>query len=380
MSDKPRLILVQAAQALAGEQDLDEMLEVIAGAARQLVGARYAALGVIGQDDRLEQFVHLGMDADEIRAVGALPTGRGILGLLIRDPHVIRLENIAEHPASVGFPDHHPPMHSFIGAPVRMSGRVYGNLYLTEKEGGFTEEDESWLEIFAAQAGAAIENALLSHRLREVAVRSERDRISRDLHDGIIQSLFSIGMTLESAGSLVTTSPERTAERISMAVDSIDATIRELRNTIFDLRPHDSAALGIRDGLVELAREHEVNALVRPTLTLGKDLDAVVPAAVIPDVLQIVRESLMNVARHAGDATVAIEAQVRDGHLEVVVTDDGVGFTPTAPAVGRGLENINERAEVLDAALTIDSAPGDGTRLHLRVPLPDVPPLPEETS
>lgn len=365
----PRLIIASAAEALAGELNLDEVLETIVETARQLTGASYAALGVIGEGEFLERFVHVGLDDDAVERIGHLPTGKGVLGLLIRDPHLLRLDAIADHPASVGFPDGHPPMGSFLGAPVRMSGRVYGNLYLTEKAGGFTAEDEAWVTVLAAQAGAAVENALLSRRLENLAVQAERDRISRDLHDGIIQSLFSIGMNLESAVGMVATAPERAQQRISGAVDRIDDAIRDLRNTIFHLRPGSAAVLGLRQGIVELAREHEVNALARPQVEVDSTVDAVVPESAVADVLQVVREALANVARHAGPCTVAIRARLAAGHLHVEIEDDGVGFTPTTPAVGRGLENVHERAVVLDGDLVIDSAPGQGTRITLTVPL-----------
>ena len=369
MSDDPRQVLASAAEALAGELDLDELLAEIVDAARRLTGARYVALGVIGEGDELDRFIHTGLDDDTVAAIGELPRGRGVLGVLIRDPHVIRLDAISDHPASVGFPPHHPPMESFLGAPVRMSGQVYGNLYLSEKDGGFTEEDEAWIVVLAAQAGAAIESAVLSQKLRHLAVQAERDRISRDLHDGIIQSLFSIGMNLESATALVPTAPDRAQQRISGAVDRIDDAIRELRNTIFHLRPNTAAVLGLRQGIIELAREHEVNALTRPRLEVDGTIDTIVPIAAVPDVLQVVREALANVARHAGPCEVTVRAAATDGTLVVEVIDDGAGFVPSGPAVGRGLENVTERADVLGGTIDIDSAPGEGTRVTLTVPL-----------
>jgi signal transduction histidine kinase len=369
VTDDPRHVLARTAEALAGELDLDGVLEHIVEAARQLTGARYAALGVIGPDQALERFVHVGLDDDTVRAIGHLPRGHGVLGLLIREPAVIRLDRIGDHPASVGFPPHHPPMGAFLGAPIRMSGQVYGNLYLSEKDGGFTAEDEVWITVLAAQAGAAVENALLSDRLRELAVQAERDRISRDLHDGIIQSLFSIGMNLESATALVHTAPERAQQRISGAVDRIDDAIRDLRNTIFHLRPNSAAVLGLRSGIVELAREHEVNALIRPRVEVDAHLDAAVPETYVPDVLQVVREGLANVARHASASRVDVRARIADGHLVVELEDDGVGFVPATPSVGRGLENVQERATVLGGRVELDSEPDGGTRLVLTVPL-----------
>lgn len=364
------LALTEAAAALAGRLDLEEILRRIVVAAASLTGARYVALGVLGEDEHLSRFIHEGVDDQTADQIGHLPTGRGILGVLIRDPQLLRLHRLQDHPASVGFPEHHPPMENFLGAPIRSGGQVWGNLYLTEKPGGFTEADEVWIQLLAAQAGTAIENAELSRRLQEMAVQSERDRIGRDLHDGIIQNLFSIGMSLESAIGLLGSSPDRAAQRIESAVDGIDNAIRELRNTIFHLRPHNAASLGLRDGIIELAREHEVNALVRPRLELPHDLNMNVPSSATPDLLQIVREALSNVAKHARAGEVTIRART-DGPLVLEICDKGVGFEPGTPAVGRGLENIEERAAVLSASLEIDSAVNEGTTVRITMPEED---------
>jgi signal transduction histidine kinase len=242
-----------------------------------------------------------------VKAIGHLPKGKGLLGLLIRDPRLIRFDDLSQHPASYGFPPNHPLMSTFLGAPVRSGGRVFGNLYLTEKPGGFDEIDEQLLLVLAAQVGAAI--------------------------------------------------------------DAIDSTIRDLRNAIFHLRPHAAAALGLVRGLIELAREYEVNVLTRPTMDIPSDLDARVDAAVVPDILHIVREALSNVAKHAGSCAVTISAQVLHGQLELIVRNTGAGFDLGQVRTGRGLENIRERAQVLSADLQVETLPGAGTAICLRVPI-----------
>jgi signal transduction histidine kinase len=361
--------LVAAAGALAGELSLDTVLHTMVRTAARVTGARYAAIGVIGEAETISQFLTHGADDETVRAIGHYPTGKGLLGLLIRDPQVLRLDDLSRHTASAGFPPNHPPMTTFLGAPIRSRGRVWGNFYLTEKPGGFTEPDEQLLEVLAAQAGAAVENAELSQRLQSMAVQEERDRISRELHDGVIQSLFSIGMGLESARALLATDPRRVDDRLNAAVDGIDDAIRELRNYIFRLRPNQAASMGLARGLTELAREYEVNALVRPHLLVQQDLDARVPGGIVPDVLQIVRETLSNAAKHAGASAVRISASVEAAVLEVVVDDDGAGFLLAAAKVGRGLDNIRERAAALGGRLEIDSQPGEGTAVRLEVSL-----------
>jgi len=163
-------VLVDAGIALSSELSLDALLQQLVETAAQLTGARYAALGVIDQTGTgLERFLTTGIDAETHAAIGELPKGRGILGVLIREATPLRLEALGDDPRSVGFPSHHPPMQTFLGVPILLRGVAYGNLYLTEKEGGraFTDEDEELTQLLAAQAAVAIENT----RLYETSTR-----------------------------------------------------------------------------------------------------------------------------------------------------------------------------------------------------------------
>ncbi len=164
--------LLEAVVAIGAGLDLESTLRRIVETAVGLVDARYGALGVIGEDKQLAEFIPVGLTEDEIAAIDHWPEGRGLLGMLVRDPHALRLGNIASHPESSGFPAGHPPMTSFVGVPVRVRDEVFGNLYLTNKRGGgeFTEDDEAVLIALGAAAGVAIENA----RLYEAARRQQR--------------------------------------------------------------------------------------------------------------------------------------------------------------------------------------------------------------
>ena len=178
--------LLIANRSIIQELSLPAVLRRIVETAKDVAGARYAALGVIGADGLLEQFVHIGMDDDTVRAIGELPKGRGVLGALIEDPHPIRLTRIADDPRSSGFPDGHPPMTTFLGVPIRSRNAVFGNLYLANRVDGraFTDEDEELVQALAATAGIAIENARLyeESRLRQEWLRASGD-ISRRLLD-----------------------------------------------------------------------------------------------------------------------------------------------------------------------------------------------------
>ena len=155
--------LIDAGIALGSELSLDDLLQKLVETAAALTGARYAALGVIdGTGTELERFLTTGIDPETHAAIGELPRGRGILGVLITDAETLRLESITDDPRSVGFPPHHPPMRGFLGVPILLRGRAYGNLYLTEKaDGRFTAEDQELVETLASQAAVAIENARL---------------------------------------------------------------------------------------------------------------------------------------------------------------------------------------------------------------------------
>src|ERR1700728_2173634 len=193
--------VLEATFLLEGDLELPVLLRHVVQEARSIAGAQYGALGVLN-DDRtgLDQFVTVGLDPDEESRIGARPTGRGVLGLLISDPQPVRLAELGSHPDSFGFPPNHPPMTSFLGVPIKVRGEVYGNLYLTNKIGWseFTNDDEAVVEALALFAGIAIENARLHQRVAEVAVYEDRDRLARDLHDTVIQRLFAVGLSLQS--------------------------------------------------------------------------------------------------------------------------------------------------------------------------------------
>jgi signal transduction histidine kinase len=175
-------LLLEESLHLAGERSLDGVLQMIADRARSVIGARYCALGVVGTDGRtLDRFIVSGVTPEEAAALGARPRGHGILGLVIREARVIRLPDLGRHPDSYGFPPGHPVMRSFLGAPIRGRAAVFGNLYLTEKLDGaeFTAEDEHLIQLYAAQAAAAVENARLheeSARLLEEVQQLQRAR------------------------------------------------------------------------------------------------------------------------------------------------------------------------------------------------------------
>ena len=529
-------MLLEAGLTLASELSLPIVLQRIVDLAAQVTDAKYGALGVIGEGDRLVEFVTTGVSARQRQAIGHLPTGRGVLGLLIHDPHPVRIKNIADHPQSVGFPAHHPPMHSFLGAPVQAMGRVFGNIYLAEKRSGdeFSSEDEDALVVLATQAGAAIANATLYEEVRsreqwldalrditslvlageeevsllatiaehargvatadaatvvtlgdspgklvvaasvgprsaevrgqtlplegsisgavmqsgesmsfeDVSVDSrafqpivrlgrhgpavfvplrvpggatgtlmvtrlkgsppfderkvrlvetladqasvaieygraqgelqrlglmeERERIARELHDGIIQSLFAVGMGLQ--GTALMASSAETTKRIEGAVDELDRVIRDLRSYIFGLRPGILADRRLDQALGQLGLEVHARSNVSVEVTVDAGLAAALSGR-SADIVQLAREALSNVARHARATHARVELSHQGTDALLTVEDDGVGFDPNAVSVGSGMRNMRVRAAALGGRLGVSSRDGRGTTLRVRFPI-----------
>jgi signal transduction histidine kinase len=530
-------LLLDAVVTMAADLTLDELLGRIVEIAADLSGARYAALGVLDEEQagRLRLFLTRGMSEAEIKEVGDLPTGHGLLGLIIERPEPVRLHDIAAHPSSYGFPPKHPPMTSFLGVPLRIRDKVFGNLYLTEKEGGadFTEQDEQIVVALAAAAGVAVENARLheeahrreawlaataeitgllagsesttealqaiADRARELsgadvawvvagdenslavevvsgapadpsalaaldlhhslaqavaesgtsatvedlahdprvldlatvlgwpalgpavmvplrnrlgaigvlalawrpehqasysqldtalptrfaehaalalsvarsrrdeqrlALYQDRDRIARDLHDLVIQRLFAAGLSLQS-GVRHALPPEK-APLLDTVVDELDATIKDIRRTIFALGAMADAGANLQDEITRLVERAAGTLKFRPTLELRGPIRTLVPEHVAPELLAVLGELLSNAARHAAASKVDV-CIIAGEQLELTLADDGRGLPPGTTE--SGLANARTRAERLGGTFEVESAPGRGTRITWRVPL-----------
>jgi two-component system, NarL family, sensor histidine kinase DevS len=537
-SESRHRALVDAGIALTSELSLDGVLQTLVESAAALADARYAALGVVdASGKRLERFVTHGLTAGEVEAIGELPTGRGILGVLIRDPRALRLHDLGSDPRSVGFPANHPPMKTFLGVPIQLRNVAYGRLYLTEKAGGgdFTDDDEELVGLLAAQAAVAIENArlygqstawsrqleslneiavalagevelprqleLLTNRLRvlldarlvgvalarpdgtlrieaatdETAVglelaadtksaavlrrgRSERvdavsedpevdqaiagrlgarselivplqvgarplgvlvvvdregadpqfgdadlrlvetfapraavavdlsqrvardalqravsaqelerRRLARELHDETGQALTSMLLGLATVESAST--PDEAHQAVQSLRALVIDTLQEVRRLATELRPAALDDFGLGPALKRLAqsaREH-TGIDVQVETRLGSTR---LPPEVETAVYRIVQEAVTNVVKHAGARHVSIVLADRDGVLVGVIEDDGRGFETGRSTGGLGLTGMQERVELLDGRLVVESTPDEGTTLLLELPLP----------
>jgi signal transduction histidine kinase len=530
--------LVEAGILLSSELSLEAVLQRIIELAADITGARYGALGVLGPDGLISEFITYGITQEQREAIGRLPVGRGILGVLINDAIPLRLERISDDPRSVGFPANHPKMRAFLGAPVQARGKVFGNIYLTKEEGQgeFDEEDERAVVALATQAGVAIENAHLyeegrhreqrleavreigaailggrepdevlelvagraaelvgadvatvaipqddegtlvirvavgvhadelrgmefpragsvsgevvasgepavledasesdrayqpmiqtgeigpmmmvplsvrgsafgtltvgnliggrrfalddlalvetfaeqaavaieygraQHELKRLMVMEDRERIAKELHDGVIQSLFAVGMSLQATATL--SRDDEISQRIEGAVAEVDRVIRDLRNYIFGLRPGILADRQLDQALREMAGDSED----RTGVTTVVDVDPRVASELAGragDIIQLTREALSNIGRHAGARTCRVTLRRKDDRTAVLeIDDDGTGFDPEAAAgKGHGLRNLGERVASLGGVLEIQSSPGEGTTVKALIPL-----------
>ena len=358
-----------AVRGISGLLDVQQVLQLIVDRVRELVAAQYAALGIVDEAGLITQFVTSGITADEREAIGDLPRGHGLLGLIIRENRSYRIPDIGSHPESYGFPPNHPPMRSFLGAPATIRGKVVGRLYLTNKQDApeFSADDQALVEMFALHAAIAIDNARLYERVQHLAVVDERDRISRELHDSIIQSIYAVTLSLDDVPELAREAPAEAGERVDEAIDALHGVIRDIRNFIFGLRPLLLDSGGLLDGLRTLADELRRNTATEVEVE-GDEPDGL-PMEVVAELLAIAREALANVARHsgAGHAWLLLSAPDDDVRLEIV--DDGHGLDPNAAVVGHhGLANMRARAEALGGAFQVASKDGGGTRIIAVIP------------
>lgn len=363
--------LHEATLAIAELDDLHKLLQRIVDAARELVGVRYAALGVPNNDGYLDVFVHNGMDPEQVAAIPHFPKGLGLLGAIIREREPIRLTRISEDYRSVGFPPGHPPMDTFLGVPVMAGDEMLGNLYLTEKVDGteFSAADQEVVEFLAAHAAVAIQNARLYEQVSRLAIIEERTRIGMDLHDGIIQSIYAVGLTLEAARLALPTDPEEADALMKQVIEGLNDTIRDIRNFILDLRPHRFRG-DLEEGLGRLVREFQANAMIPVKLEASTGDMVTIPTGVARALFLTTQEALANIARHAHASQVVIQFARQDGRIEMTIEDDGQGFDLAARnySVGHGLSNMRARAEDLGGKFILHSEPGEGTRVHLVLP------------
>jgi signal transduction histidine kinase len=360
-----------AVLAVTAHLSVRDVLTTILSAARKLVGARYAALGVPDEDGGFAEFLADGLTDEEWDAIGPLPQQHGVLGLMLCDPNPVRLADIREHPHFGWWPRAHPNLTDFLGMPITDGDEIVGELFLANscEPDGFTAEDEELVRLLAAHAAIALVNARLYEHSRELSIVEERNRIARELHDAVSQKLFSLRLTADAALELLDRDPSRAkAELVTVRRLAAEAS-SELREIVVGHRPPDLAG----DGLDRALRK-QVELLDRvhaPVLRFaGCDCVPVLTEQGQEAVYRIAQEAMHNALRHADAGRIDVVLTAGDGFTVLRVTDDGVGFAPASTVAGRrlGLASMRERAQAVGGTLTVTSEPGGGTTVRLAVP------------
>jgi signal transduction histidine kinase len=391
--------LLFANLSLATELSIDRVLQKVTDVAVELIGCRYAALGVLGPDGRaLESFTTTGLSQEHREQIGAPPRGHGILGLVIRDAAVVRLPDLTKHPDSYGFPPHHPPMHSFLGVPIVGRRGVFGNLYMTEKLGGsvFTDEDEYIALMLAAQAAAAVENARLhgesARLLEEVqALQRARERFFAMVNHELRNAIAGVSGWAEM---LVRKKDPATVPRAAFEVlDSADQAAK-LINDLLDLSRLDEDRLRPNlqavdpSSVARRAISHVTPAATRRNIELRNELTAPLPTC-FTDAMrieQILGNVLNNAVRHAPEGSVVLLRGGAEGDQSLLfrVEDSGPGVAADdlerifdiyeteageeSRGVGLGLPLSRRLARLLGGDLFAESSEGGGGRFILRLP------------
>lgn len=361
-----------AVLAVASKRSVEQVLQQLVHSARELVDARYAALGIPDGSGGFRSFIVSGMSDELIAAMGPLPRTHGMLGAMLEGAAPFRTDDIHDDARFRGWwPRQHPDMRSFLGVPIVAAEEVIGSFYLTEKQTGpaFTDSDQALIELLGAHAAIAITNARLYERSRELSILSERNRLALELHDAVSQKLFSLVLSAEAASTLLDQDPHAARSQVARLGELSREALGELRSLILGLRPaqldRDGLPGALRKDIEMLERIHGVKVAFEVRGSAGEPADRDL------DVLRIAHEALNNALRHADATKVAVSLRLHDGRVELEVADDGSGFDPARAELRSkhlGLTSMEERARELGGRLQIRSAPGAGTIVALEVP------------
>jgi signal transduction histidine kinase len=346
----------------------EQALKRIAHASRSLVGAKYAAIGIPDGRGGLRYFHVSGLSDDEIALIEHPPVGEGLLGVIMNEREILRISPMLDDPRASGFPAGHPEMTSLLGVPVEVGEQLYGMLYLTDREDGepFSLEDQWLIETLAGYVALAIAGGELREKERRLTLLEERQRISMGLHDGVIQSLYAVGMRLE----LMRTTGKYDVTTIQQTIDGLNDVIEDIRSYILDLKSHTYSEKTIRESINDLVSRLYVPESLKIVID-APDRPPPFASDIFESVCMVAGEALSNAIRHAEASVINVSCWQTTDSMRIIIEDDGKGFDPDAQRDddGLGLRNIHERARLHNGAVTIASAPGKGTRLEIRVPL-----------
>ncbi len=366
--------LSAAVLAVAEHRSVRDVLQTIVGTARSLLDCEYAALGVPDDQGGFAEFVVDGISDEQWAAIGPLPRQHGLLGVMLSDPTPQRLRDLHADPRFRWWPAAHPNLGAFLGVPIMASltddDEILGAIFLANPTGRpeFSDDDERLLGVLAAHAAIALTNARLFERGRELTLVQERQRIARELHDAVAQTLFSLRLTAQAAAALVRRDPDRAIAELETVTTLATEATNELRQIVAELRPPDLSREGLAATL--RARVALLNRVHGASITYADEGCPKLAPKVEEAMLRVAEEALHNALQHAraGHVTVALRGDDRRSILEV--HDDGRGFDPgIANASHRlGLASMRERSHAVHGRISVESTPGQGTTIRMEVP------------
>jgi len=370
--------LHRAAMDICSELSLETVLQKVVDQACELLDARYGAVSIVDENHRIQEFVVSGISAEQRARIGSPPEGRGLLGVVLHQGRHLRLADLSQDPRSAGFPEHHPPMKSLLAVPILSNGPFRGNLYVAEKKSApeFTTHDEETLVRFATTVTIAIDNAYLHQRTRALAVSEERLRIAREMHDGMAQVLAYVNTKAQVVKEYLR---QDKPDAASLQLEQLAAAAREVytdaREGIAALRTQVSPERSFNQTLNDFVSRWQDHSGIQSELDTDGEVE--LPPMAELQLLRIIQESLSNVRKHSNANKARVKLQREEEQIEVLVEDDGQGFdlaSRSREGFPRfGLAIMRERAESIGASFEIQSAPEQGTRLRVRVPVRNEP-------
>lgn len=366
-----------AADILASSTGV-EALEHLADTACNIVGARYAAIGVANADGTaLDEFVVSGMTEEAKRLIPEKPKGIGVLGLLIHRQNPLRLDDIKSHAASVGFPPNHPPMTSFLGVPLCHGGICLGSLYLTDKQGGFSEQDEVLVDALRLQLCVGIRNLQMLRRQQALSQRlltaqeEERKATAADLHDSLTQLVFAARAHLDAYRARETVSPD---PDLDLATKYLRDAGIECRTLIKRMRVLELEDMGFVAAIGQLLDEEQARAGWDTTNFSTNVQDDDLHPMLAVSIYRLVQEALNNIRKHASATAVDVSVeQVCENDrtsVNLMVMDNGLGFDVNLVHQSFehiGLQNMRERTQLFGGSFRIESESGNGTTIRIRL-------------
>lgn len=360
--------IASAVMHAAEAQTLEQVLEQIAHVARDLIGTRYAALGIPSQTDTLLYFKFAGVSPEEASHMDHLPHGYGLLGAVMMERETLLVDHIHQDSRSIGFPAGHPVMDRFLGTPIQVGEQLFGMLYLCDRLDGapFNEQDQWLIETLAGYAALAIAGTRLREKHQRLTLLEERERISMELHDGVIQSLYAVGMHLE----LLRTGDRPINGELSGVVEELNHVIDDIRDYIMNLKKQRNNHQTIRGCLQDLVRRLHIPNTIAVIIDAPETLPAFTETT-FESICQIVYEAVSNSVRHAHAHQVNITALQNENLLMINIKDDGIGFNTDHidQFTGLGLQHIRQRAQNHGGLINIESGIDQGTRLTVTIPV-----------